>query len=85
MLHPALHVFYITDDKTACVSDMQAVSLKIVADGLVLPLSLQRNAAATSITSMKLCNKLNSWAASPLTVPDLPHSHCAELRERRGV
>lgn len=61
--HPALHVFYIADEKQkvcACVSAMQAVSPKIVADGLVLPLFLQRDAAATSITSIKLCNELNS-------------------------
>lgn len=61
--HPALRVFYIADEKQkvcACVSAMQAVSPKIVADGLVLPLFLQRNATATSITSIKLCNKLNS-------------------------
>lgn len=50
---------------------MQAVSPKIVADGLVLPLLLQRNAVATSITSIKLCNKVNSWAATPLTVTEL--------------
>lgn len=72
--HPALHVFYIADEKQkvfACVSAMQAVSPKIVADGLVLPLFLQRDAAATSITSIKLCNELNSWAATPLTVTGL--------------
>lgn len=58
-------------------------SLKIVADGLVLPLLLQRNTAAASITSVKLCNELNSWAVSPLTVAELHRTRCAELRERR--
>lgn len=53
------------------MSAMQAVSPEIVADGLVLPLLLRRNAAATSITSIKLCNKLNSWAATLLTVTEL--------------
>lgn len=44
---------FIADEKQkvcACVSAMQAFSPKIVADGLVLPLVLQRNAVATSIT-----------------------------------
>lgn len=72
--YPAVHVLYIVNEKQkvqACVSAMRAVCPKIVADGLVLPLPLQRNAAATSITSIKLCNKLNSWAATPLTVTGL--------------
>lgn len=86
--HPAitcvLHYGWQTLGSVPVCQAVQAVSLKIVTDGPVLPPFL-RSAVATSITSVKLCNKLNSWAASPPTVIDFTVSlraHCAELRKR---
>lgn len=64
-------MFYIADEKKQKSALLQAVYPKIVTDGLVSPRLQQRNAAARPATSVKLCNKRNSWAASTMTVTDL--------------
>lgn len=51
-----------TRNKRFCapVSCMRPVSPKIVTDGPIYLLPMRGNAAATSVTSIKLCNKVNS-------------------------